>query len=121
MKWNSDSPILDSARRVVERLRSHGHKAFWVGGCVRDALLEIEPKDVDIATDALPETVREIFPKNVPVGAHFGVILVLDGEVATEVATCRSVGEYRAAAPRRGAKGSRRQGSQSHRRSREKI
>ncbi len=95
MKWNSNNPILDSARRVVERLRSRGYEAFWVGGCVRDALLGIEPKDIDVATDALPEVVREIFPKNVPVGAHFGVILVLDGAVATEVATCRSDGVYR--------------------------
>jgi poly(A) polymerase len=92
--WNESSPMIQSARRITERLRSAGHTAYWVGGCVRDALLGIGAKDIDIATSAAPEQVQELFPRNVSVGAQFGVILVLDGDVQTEVATFRSDGAY---------------------------
>jgi poly(A) polymerase len=94
MNWNEDNPAVRSARRIVERLREAGHEALWVGGCVRDALLGIDPHDVDVATNARPAKVQELFPKHAAVGAHFGVILVLGDEVQTEVATFRTDGEY---------------------------
>lgn len=78
---------------VVETLRAAGHVAYWAGGCVRDQLLGLTPKDYDVATDAAPERIREIFGrrKTVPVGAAFGVITVVgDQETSNiEVATFR--------------------------------
>jgi len=57
----SRSGISPNALRVLYRLREGGFQAFLVGGCVRDLLLGIEPKDFDVATDALPEEVRNYF------------------------------------------------------------
>ena len=93
------SPARDFAVEVVRRLRDAGFQALWAGGCVRDAMLGIEPKDYDVATDARPEQVIELFGKRrtVPVGVSFGVVMVLGpsrqaGQI--EVATFRTDGEY---------------------------
>jgi poly(A) polymerase len=67
----------DFAIAVVRRLRAAGFEALWAGGCVRDELLGLVPKDYDIATDARPEEVRRLFPRTVAVGMSFGVIEVL--------------------------------------------
>ncbi len=72
-----------AAFRIAGQLRAHGYQAYLVGGCVRDLLLGKTPKDYDIATDAQPAQVLELFPKANRVGAHFGVVLVGDVEVAT--------------------------------------
>ena len=66
----------DFAISIVRTLRQHGHKAFLVGGCVRDLLLGREPADYDVTTDATPEEVMRIFPETYAVGAQFGVVLV---------------------------------------------
>lgn len=78
------------AREILSQLRRAGHQAYFVGGCVRDLLLHREPKDYDIATDAHPDRVLALFPGGLPVGAHFGVVLV----AGVEVATFRSDGAY---------------------------
>lgn len=89
-----------AAREIVRRLRDGGDAAYFAGGCVRDMLLGIDPKDFDVATSATPEAVIGLFEKTFAVGAHFGVVLVslgreLDGsEIATEVATFRNDGAY---------------------------
>ncbi|MEQ9408379.1 MAG: CCA tRNA nucleotidyltransferase [Fuerstiella sp.] len=87
------------ALQVVRELRNAGFEALWAGGCVRDDLLGITPDDYDVATSATPEQVTHLFgrKKTVPVGASFGVIMVLGpsrecGQV--EVATFRSDGQY---------------------------
>ncbi len=77
------------ALKAVETLQSKGFLAFFAGGCVRDRLLEREPKDYDVATDALPEEVEALFPKTIPIGKAFGVIAVVDGKETVEVATFR--------------------------------
>lgn len=79
---------------IVKRLVEAGHQAVFAGGCVRDHLMGKEPKDYDIATSARPEEVQRLFPKTFAVGAHFGVILVREGEHSFEIATFRSDGEY---------------------------
>ncbi len=80
---------------IIRDLRSRGHKAYLVGGCVRDRLLGTAPKDYDVSTDARPEAVASYFPRSQMVGAHFGVVLVSRGEgVHVEVATFRSEGAY---------------------------
>jgi len=79
---------------VVERLRQEGFEAFFAGGCVRDMLLDKAPQDYDIATSARPEDIQRVFTETIPVGAQFGVILVLvDGE-PFEVASFRHDGPY---------------------------
>jgi len=66
----------DKATEIVRTLRQKGHQAYLVGGCVRDLLLDREPDDYDVATDATPDTVMRIFPRTWAVGAQFGVVLV---------------------------------------------
>ena len=83
------------AERVCRTLRDAGHQAYFVGGCVRDILLEREPADYDVATDATPERVQQLFPRSLAVGAQFGVIVVLEDSTSgdplqVEVATLRS-------------------------------
>jgi putative nucleotidyltransferase with HDIG domain len=84
----------EKAVSIVQRLRQDGYEAYLAGGCVRDMLLKKPPKDYDIATNAKPEDIRRVFPETIPVGAQFGVILVLlDGE-PFEVASFRYDGPY---------------------------
>src|SRR6266404_8330910 len=64
------------ATDIVRTLRERGHQAYLVGGCVRDLLLGHEPADYDVATDATPQQVMEVFPQTFAVGAQFGVVLV---------------------------------------------
>jgi len=90
------------AKLIVETLRQRGFKAYFAGGCVRDLLLDRQPKDYDVATNATPRQVMEIFPETYAVGEQFGVVLVpapasqaADSEGGThsgciEVATFRS-------------------------------
>jgi poly(A) polymerase len=84
----------EDALAVLRRLREAGHVAYFAGGCVRDLLLGLEPKDYDVATDAPPKRVRQLFANTQAVGAAFGVILVKQGGSAVEVATFRSEGAY---------------------------
>ncbi|MBP1608014.1 MAG: metal dependent phosphohydrolase [Acidobacteria bacterium] len=83
-----------AARRIVERLRLHGHEAFFAGGWVRDFLLRRKAQDIDIATSALPEQVAAIFPNSTLIGAEFGVVQVRMYGRAYEVTTFRSEGPY---------------------------
>ena len=65
-----------TARTIAAKLREQGHIAYFAGGCVRDMVRKLAPKDIDIATDARPEEVEKLFPRTYAVGAHFGVIVV---------------------------------------------
>lgn len=93
--------LKDFAISIVRRLRDHDHKAYFVGGCVRDLLLGREPADYDVSTSAIPDEVMGIFPETYAVGAQFGVVLVPPpakevasdtppGSHAVEIATFRS-------------------------------
>src|SRR3990172_6545256 len=88
------SELFNTARMMVERLRASGHKAFLVGGCVRDTVMGSPPKEYDITTSASPEEIMRIFSNTVPIGASFGVILILEGEYKFEVATFRQDESY---------------------------
>lgn len=84
---------------MVHTLRSAGHTAYLAGGCVRDTLLGLSPKDYDVATDAPPESVRGLFRRTAAVGEAFGVVLVYlpkpgRGRHTIEVATFRAEGPY---------------------------
>ncbi len=89
-----DQSARDDATAVVRRLRDAGHVAYFAGGCVRDTLLGHTPKDYDVATDAPPQRVRQLFHNTQAVGAAFGVILVRLGRSTIEVATFRTDGTY---------------------------
>ncbi len=93
---DASTPQRAFALEVVERLRSRGYQALWAGGCVRDLLLGRLPADYDVATDARPEQVQQLFRRTVAVGASFGVIVVVGGRHRgdVEVATFRSDGAY---------------------------
>jgi tRNA nucleotidyltransferase/poly(A) polymerase len=83
------------AEHICRTLRGASHQAYLVGGCVRDILLGREPADYDVATDAPPDRVQQLFPHSLAVGAQFGVIIVTEdssaGEpIQVEVATFRS-------------------------------
>jgi putative nucleotidyltransferase with HDIG domain len=83
------------AKHIIRVLRDHQHKAYLVGGCVRDRLLHLVPKDYDVSTDATPDQLCTYFPHAQTVGAHFGVVLVHDEYgIQVEVATFRSEGAY---------------------------
>src|SRR5438552_7530936 len=85
----------DFAIEVVRRLRGEGFQALWAGGCVRDQLLGLSPKDYDVATDARPEDVQRLFRRTVAVGASFGVVEVLGpGRLKVQVATFRADVSY---------------------------
>lgn len=87
-----------AAEEIVRRLRGLGHQAYFAGGCVRDLILGLTPRDYDVTTSAYPGVVLELFPQTFAVGAHFGVVLVKqttgDETILTEVATFRSDGAY---------------------------
>src|SRR6202049_2953075 len=78
------------AEQICATLHESGHQAYLVGGCVRDLELGREPFDYDVATDATPERVQQLFPQSLAVGAQFGVIVVVEDSVQVEVATFRA-------------------------------
>lgn len=82
------------ARAVARRLREAGYIAYLAGGCVRDRLMGREPDDFDVATDADAATVQALFPRTIPVGVQFGVVIVVLDGVPFEVATFRSDETY---------------------------
>jgi poly(A) polymerase len=87
----SRSAISPNALRVLYRLREAGYEAFLVGGCVRDLLLGITPKDFDIATSALPEEVKRTFRNCRLIGRRFRLAHVFFGREIIEVATFRAM------------------------------
>lgn len=79
---------------IIRTLKQHGYEAYFVGGSVRDYLLNRPIDDVDIATSALPDEVMAIFPKTIPVGLKHGTVVVLHDGVPYEVTTFRTEGTY---------------------------
>ena len=81
--------VSSGSRRVCETLQSHGHKAFVVGGAVRDLLIGADPKDFDVATDATPEQIRRYFRRSRIIGRRFQIVHVMMGQETLEVTTFR--------------------------------
>ncbi len=86
----SPEQISAGARKVVEQLSSDGYEAFLVGGCVRDLLMGLKPKDFDVATDATPEQVNQLFRRSRIVGRRFQIVHVRMGSEIIEVTTFRA-------------------------------
>src|SRR3972149_1898967 len=83
------------AEEIVRRLHEAGFEGYFAGGCVRDMVMGLAPHDYDIATSARPEEVQRLFPRTVPVGAQFGVVLVVADGFECQVATFRTEADYR--------------------------
>lgn len=81
--------IYETACSIVKKLQDHGFIAYFTGGWVRDFLMEHPSDDIDIATNATVETIQKIFPKTIPVGVQFGIVIVVENEHQFEVATFR--------------------------------
>ncbi|HKD70066.1 MAG TPA: HDIG domain-containing protein [Candidatus Binataceae bacterium] len=82
------------ALAIISRLRGEGFAAYLAGGCVRDRILGVRAKDFDIATDARPEVVQNLFHNTIAVGAKFGVVVVIIDGDPFEVATFRADAPY---------------------------
>jgi len=85
-----NTKISKFAISVISELQKNDFQAYLVGGCVRDSLAGIEPKDFDIATDATPEQVRKIFKASRIIGRRFKLVHVFNSTELLEVATFRS-------------------------------
>ena len=85
----------NAALTIVKTLQTTGYEAYYAGGCVRDRLRGVEPKDFDIATSARPDEILKLYPKGDRIGEHFGVILVRHRGIHFEIATFREDGVYR--------------------------
>lgn len=86
--------VNEKAVRICARLRDNGYEAYLVGGAVRDALMGREPHDWDVATNARPEVVLDLYSKVIPTGLQHGTVtVVLDGE-HFEITTYRTDGDY---------------------------
>jgi tRNA nucleotidyltransferase (CCA-adding enzyme) len=79
---------------IIEKLETAGYEAYFVGGAVRDLILNRTIGDIDIATSARPEQVMELFPKTIHVGIEHGTVVVVHENETYEVTTFRSEGEY---------------------------
>ncbi len=95
----SRSEISGNALKVLYRLKDAGYQGFLVGGCVRDLLIGMHPKDFDVATDASPEEMRRLFRNCRLIGRRFRLAHVRFGQQIIEVATFRAAGAPMAPEP----------------------
>jgi poly(A) polymerase len=85
---------LSAAKSIVKKLVNSGHLAYFAGGWVRDYLMQHPSDDIDIATSASVEQIQALFPKTIPVGVAFGIVIVVEGGHHFEVATFRKESGY---------------------------
>ena len=93
------SLISKNAVRVTDGLQHAGHRAFIVGGAVRDLLLGVAPKDFDVATDATPDQVQKLFRRARIIGRRFQIVHVQFGQDIIETSTFRALVDIPADAP----------------------
>lgn len=95
MKKINDLPqIFIAAIPVLERLEEAGFEAYFVGGSIRDVLLKREIHDIDIASSAYPEEVKQLFPKTIDTGIKHGTVTVLYNGSSYEITTFRTESGY---------------------------
>ena len=83
------------SNKIYKSLKQQGHQIYFAGGCVRDLLLGVAAKDLDLATSATPEQVKALFSKTVDVGENFGVTRIVENCQTIEVAAFRTDGDYK--------------------------
>lgn len=84
----------DTAIKIVKRLQDAGFQAYFAGGCVRDQMLGVTPKDYDITTNARPTEVEKLFERTLEVGKAFGVTMIIENGIQFEIATFRAEHGY---------------------------
>ncbi|WP_461213088.1 CCA tRNA nucleotidyltransferase [Lacticaseibacillus sp. GG6-2] len=94
MQIDLTHPDFQAAIPLMRQIEAAGYEAYFVGGSVRDALLGLPIHDVDIASSAYPEEIKQIFPKTVDTGIQHGTVMVLDHGVGYEVTTFRTESTY---------------------------
>ena len=94
MDINNFNEKFNSAINILEKFNEAGYEAYFVGGCVRDYLLNDEFSDIDITTNALPEEVKQIFRKSIDTGIQHGTVTILVDEDSFEVTTFRTEDDY---------------------------
>ena len=90
------------AREIVDSLNRSGFKAYLVGGCIRDLILNKDPKDFDVVTEATPEQIKQTIPRSRIIGRRFKLVHVRKGKQITEVSTFRSKGGKRTSKTNKG-------------------
>ncbi len=83
------------AEKIIHILQEHGHEAYIVGGCVRDAVLGKTPNDWDITTSAEPMEVKSLFKRTIDTGLQHGTVTIMLGRQGYEVTTYRIDGKYK--------------------------
>lgn len=86
--------VFQKAAKVIKQIEEAGYEAYFVGGCVRDILLDRPIHDIDIATSAFPLELKEIFPKTIDVGIEHGTVLALVAGEQYEITTFRTESTY---------------------------
>lgn len=86
--------LFNIGAKIIEKFEENNYEAYFVGGAVRDYLIERPINDVDITTNALPEIIESLFDKTIDVGKEHGTIIVLMDDIPFEVTTYRVEGEY---------------------------
>lgn len=86
--------IPEDVKQLLKQLENNGYEAYLVGGAVRDIILGLQPKDYDIATNALPNEVKKIFKKTIPTGEDYGTITVMINDAGYEITTYRKECDY---------------------------
>lgn len=94
MDINNFNKKFNSAINVLEKFNEAGYEAYFVGGCVRDYLLNDEFSDIDITTNALPDEVKQIFKKSIDTGIQHGTVTILVNGDSFEVTTFRTEDDY---------------------------
>ena len=94
MKLKQLPSEFQEALPIVEKLKSAGYEAYFVGGSVRDAILGRTIHDVDIATSAYPEETKKVFTRTIDIGIEHGTVLVLHGKQEYEITTFRTEDVY---------------------------
>ncbi|MCA9766031.1 MAG: CCA tRNA nucleotidyltransferase, partial [Carnobacterium sp.] len=89
-----DNLLFTKALPIIAEIKQAGYEAYFVGGCVRDALLNKEINDVDLATSAFPAEIKAIFSKTIDVGIEHGTVMVLKNDETYEVTTFRTESTY---------------------------
>ena len=84
----------ENVEMIINTLTQAGYEAYAVGGCVRDSILGKSPKDWDITTSALPNTIKDLFPRTIDTGIQHGTVTVMIGKIGYEITTYRIDGEY---------------------------
>ena len=94
MEINNFNKKFNSAINILEKFNEEGYEAYFVGGCVRDYLLNDEFSDIDITTNALPDEVKQIFKKSIDTGIQHGTVTILKNGGSFEVTTFRTEDDY---------------------------